>query len=85
MILDETTAALDPVAEANIYQKYNEISANKMSIYISHRLASTKFCDKILLIDDGRIVEQGTHDELMNNKGKYYELFVTQRKYYQEG
>ncbi len=85
LILDEPTAALDPVAEANIYQKYNEISANKMSIYISHRLASTKFCDKILLIDDGRIVEQGTHDELMNNKGKYYELFVTQRKYYQEG
>ena len=56
----------------------------KSTIFISHRLASTRFCDRILLIENGRIAEEGTHDELLNKKGRYYELFETQAKYYRE-
>lgn len=84
MILDEPTAALDPVAEADIYQKYNEMTRGKSSVYISHRLASTRFCDRILMLDHGKICEEGTHEELLGLNGKYAELYEIQSKYYRE-
>jgi len=82
LILDEPTAALDPIAESEMYQRFNEFSKDKTSIYISHRLASTRFCDRIILIDNGVITECGTHDELMEKQGKYYEMFEAQSHYY---
>jgi len=85
LILDEPTAALDPIAESELYIKYNEIAKNKTSIFISHRLASTRFCDRIILISDGEIAEVGTHDELMKKGGKYAELFEIQSHYYKDG
>ncbi len=85
LILDEPTAALDPIAESELYNKYNELSKNKTSIYISHRLASTRFCDRIVLIDNKTICECGTHDELLKLGGKYTEMFEIQSKYYKEG
>ncbi len=84
MILDEPTAALDPIAEDRMYRRYNEISKNSTSVFISHRLASTRFCDRIFLLDGANFAEVGTHDELMAKKGKYRELFDVQAKYYQE-
>lgn len=84
LILDEPTSALDPIAESELYQRYNEITKNKTSIYISHRLASTHFCDRILLLDNGEIIESGTHDELMKLNGKYAYLFNVQSHYYKE-
>jgi len=83
LILDEPTAALDPIAENEVYQKYAELTENKTSIYISHRLASTRFCDRILLIDGSIIAEQGSHDELMALDGKYANMFNVQASYYQ--
>ena len=84
IVLDEPTAALDPIAENDIYLKYNEMTKGRTSIYISHRLASTRFCDRILFIENGKIVEEGTHEELLRNNGGYAELFHIQSKYYQE-
>ena len=84
MILDEPTAALDPIAEDRIYRRYNDISKNSTSVFISHRLASTRFCDRIFLLDGAAFAEVGTHDELMAKNGKYRELFDVQAKYYQE-
>ena len=84
MILDEPTAALDPIAEDRIYRKYNEIAAGATSIFISHRLASTRFCDRIFLLDGARLAEVGTHKDLMEAGGKYRELFDVQSKYYKE-
>ena len=84
MILDEPTAALDPVAEDRMYRRYNEISKNATSVFISHRLASTRFCDRIFLLDGANFAEVGTHDELMAKHGKYRELFDVQAKYYQK-
>ena len=66
MILDEPTAALDPIAESKMYEKYNEITENATSVFISHRLASTRFCDRIFLLDGANFAEEGTHDELMS-------------------
>ena len=83
LILDEPTAALDPIAENRLYQQYNELTRGKTSIYISHRFASTRFCDRIILLEDGRIIESGTHDELMGLNGKYAYMFDVQSKYYQ--
>lgn len=84
LILDEPTAALDPIAESDIYQKFNKFAYNKTAIFISHRLASTRFCDRILLLENGQIIESGTHEELMEMKGKYYEMFEIQSHYYKE-
>ena len=80
-----TPAALDPIAESELYLKYNEMTKGKSSVYISHRLASTRFCDRIILIDGGVIKEEGTHEELLALGGKYAELFEIQSKYYREG
>ncbi|MCM1285680.1 MAG: ABC transporter ATP-binding protein/permease [Acetobacter sp.] len=84
LILDEPTAALDPIAERELYQKYNEITKDKISFFISHRLSSTVFCDKILFVSDGKITEVGTHAELMSLKGAYYRMFQAQSYYYKE-
>lgn len=85
LVLDEPTAALDPIAENDIYMKYNEMTQGKTSVFISHRLASTRFCDRILLIADGGIAEEGTHEELLKLGGQYADLFAVQSRYYQEG
>ena len=84
LLLDEPTAALDPIAESELYQKYNQISEGKTAVFISHRLASANFCDRIILIENGAICEEGTHKELLAKKGKYYNLFELQAKYYRE-
>lgn len=84
LLLDEPTAALDPIAESELYQKYNQISEGKTAVFISHRLASANFCDRIILIENGAICEEGTHMELLAGKGKYYNLFELQAKYYRE-
>ncbi len=84
VIMDEPTAALDALAEAEIYENFSSLVEGKTAIYISHRLASTRFCEKIALFDGDGLAEYGNHDELMDLKGKYYEMFVIQGKYYQE-
>ncbi len=85
IILDEPTAALDPIAEAEIYSKFDKIVGDKTAIYISHRLSSCRFCDKIAVFDKGEIVQLGIHEELLQDKkGKYYELWNAQAHYYQE-
>ena len=86
IILDEPTAALDPIAEAEIYSHFNTIVDNKTAIFISHRLSSCRFCDNILVFHNGEIIEEGNHDTLiLNENGKYYELWNAQAKYYTDG
>ncbi len=85
LVLDEPTAALDPIAENKLYMQYRELTKGKTSLYISHRFASTRFCDRIVLLEDGVITETGTHDELMAQKGQYAYMFGVQSKYYKEG
>lgn len=85
VIMDEPTSALDALAEAEIYKDFSELVENKTSIYISHRLSSTKFCDVIALFDKRGLIEYGTHEELMEKRGEYYKMFTIQGKYYQEG
>lgn len=85
IILDEPTAALDPIAEAEIYSKFDQITGHKTAIYISHRLSSCKFCDEIAVFHQGRVIQQGTHESLVNERnGKYYELWNAQAQYYAE-
>ena len=85
LIMDEPSSALDPIAENNLYLKYRELTKGKTSIYISHRFASTRFCDRIVLLGDGVIQESGTHEELMEQNGQYAYMFGVQSKYYKEG
>lgn len=85
LVLDEPTAALDPIAESDIYQKYSEMTHGKTSVFISHRLASTRFCDRILMLENGQITEEGTHDQLLAQGGSYAKLFAVQSRYYKEG
>lgn len=84
LILDEPTAALDPIAENELYLKYGEAAKNCTSLYISHRLSSTRFCDRIILLENAQIQEEGTHEELMKKNGRYAELFELQSKYYKD-
>ncbi|MBQ9106544.1 MAG: ABC transporter ATP-binding protein [Clostridia bacterium] len=84
IVLDEPTAALDPIAENELYLKYNELTAAKTSVYISHRLASTRFCDRIVYLENGEIAECGSHDELMKLGGRYAHMFDLQSHYYKE-
>lgn len=83
LVLDEPTAALDPKAENQLYLRYNELTKGRTSLFISHRLSSTRFCDRILMLEGGRVVEAGSHEELMEKKGVYYHLFQVQSHYYQ--
>lgn len=85
VILDEPTAALDPIAESELYEKYSDLTAGKTSLYISHRLSSTRFCDRVLFLEHGVIAEEGTHEELLEKRGKYYELYEVQSSYYRSG
>lgn len=85
LILDEPTAALDALAENDIYEKYAEFAKNKTSFFVSHRLSSTRFCDRILLLDGGHVAEEGTHEELLAQNGLYAKMFAMQSKYYKEG
>lgn len=82
VILDEPTAALDPVAEAEVYENFDKLVGNKTSIYISHRMSSCKFCDRIVVLDEGKIAEEGNHKELLAHDGIYAKLYNTQAAYY---
>ena len=82
IILDEPTASLDPLAEAKIYEEFNEMTKGKTVIFISHRMSSSRFTDKILLLDEGKIAAYDTHENLMQNENTYSRLFKSQAKYY---
>ena len=83
IVLDEPTAALDPESEYEVYRRFSEIAAGKNAVYISHRLASCRFCDEILVFHEGRIVQRGTHQALLSEPGgKYAELWHAQAQYY---
>lgn len=84
LILDEPTAALDPIAEQQMYLKYSSLAKGKTTVFISHRLSSTRFCDRIVLMENGEIIESGTHDQLMEMGGKYSEMFEIQSHYYKD-
>ena len=85
IVLDEPTAALDPIAEAEIYAKFNDIAGDKTAVYISHRLSSCKFCDEIAVFDHGQVVQRGTHEQLLADEtGKYAQLWHAQAQYYTE-
>ncbi|WDV45683.1 ABC transporter ATP-binding protein [Clostridiaceae bacterium M8S5] len=85
VILDEPTSALDPIAENEMYLKYNSLTKDTTSIFISHRLSSTRFCDRIFFLENGEIIEEGTHDDLIKLGGKYANMFELQSHYYKEG
>ncbi len=84
-ILDEPTAALDPIAESQTYEQFHKLAADKTTLYISHRLASTRFCDKIAFLKNGTITEEGTHEGLLQKGGDYSKMFELQSHYYQNG
>ena len=85
VILDEPTAALDPIAEAAVYENFNTLTQNKTSVFISHRLSSCRFCDSIAVFDHGKLIQRGSHDELVSDEnGKYHELWYAQAQYYTE-
>ena len=82
MILDEPTATLDPIAEAEIYERFDFLVGQKTAIYISHRMSSCQFCNRIIVLDKGKIAEEGTHEELIAKEGIYAKLYKTQADYY---
>ena len=82
IILDEPTAAIDPLEEADIYRKFAEISADKTAFIVTHRLGSAQIADRIIVMDAGRIVDMGTHEELMQREGKYRKMYHAQAKWY---
>lgn len=84
IVLDEPTAAIDPVEETKIYNKFAEMSKGKTAIIVTHRLGSAKIADRIVVMDKGKIIEIGTHEELINSKGKYSEMYVFQSKWYMD-
>lgn len=84
LILDEPTAALDPLAEQEVYEKYVRMSEGRTSLFISHRLSSTRFCDRILFMENGSILEEGSHEQLLASGGAYARLFGIQSRYYQK-
>ncbi|MBR1861631.1 MAG: ABC transporter ATP-binding protein [Lachnospiraceae bacterium] len=84
VVLDEPTSALDALAEQALYEKFDDMIGEKSAVYISHRLASTRFCDNVAMFADGKMIEYGTHDELMEKNGEYANMFNTQAQYYQE-
>lgn len=83
-MLDEPTAAIDPLEEIKIYNRFAEISKNKTAIIVTHRLGSVKLADRILVMKQGKLVEQGTHAELLANKGEYSRLYKSQEQWYKE-
>ena len=85
LVLDEPTASLDPIAEAEIFNKFDELRHGKTSVFVSHRLSSATTANAIIVIEDGQLCEMGSHKELMEAKGKYHELFTTQAKRYASG
>ncbi len=85
LILDEPTAALDPIAESETYESFHRLSLGKSALYISHRLAGTRFCDRIVFLENGRVTESGTHDELIKKGGSYANMFELQSLYYTKG
>ena len=78
----EPTAALDALAESRLYEDFDKLIGTKSAVYISHRLSSTRFCDRVLFLERGDIIEEGTHEELLDLRGKYYELYEVQSSYY---
>jgi ABC-type multidrug transport system fused ATPase/permease subunit len=84
LILDEPTASLDPIAEQEIFKQFDELRQDKTTIFVSHRLSSATVASKIVVLEYGELVEEGTHHELMEKKGRYYELFSTQASRYLE-
>ncbi|MBQ8822890.1 MAG: ABC transporter ATP-binding protein, partial [Lachnospiraceae bacterium] len=84
LILDEPTAALDPIAESAMYEEYGKLTKDKTSLFISHRLASTRFCDRIIFLENGQIQEMGSHEELMKMGGRYAHIYDVQSHYYRE-
>jgi ATP-binding cassette subfamily B protein len=84
MILDEPTAALDPISEADIYAHLNDLIQDKTTVFISHRMSSCRFCSDILVFNEGEVVERGTHDELLGLQGLYRSMWDAQAKYYLE-
>lgn len=84
VILDEPTASLDPLAELDMYRQYNRFTEGKTSVFISHRLSSTRFCDRVIFLEAGKITETGTHDSLMKQAGSYAHMFAVQSHYYRK-
>lgn len=84
IVLDEPTAAIDPLEESNIYRRFAEISRGKTALIVTHRLGSARIADRIVVMDEGRIVESGTHEELLRKDGKYTQMWQAQAQYYTE-
>jgi ATP-binding cassette subfamily B protein len=83
IVLDEPTAAIDPIEETKIYKKFKEISDERTTVLVTHRLGSARIADRIVVMENGRVAEIGTHDELMNKQGTYYVLFMSQAQWYE--
>lgn len=82
LIMDEPVASLDPKSENDLYENFDDICQKKSLILISHRLGVTRLCDKIIVMKEGRIIEQGSHNQLMAVKGEYYKMFTAQQQFY---